>query len=55
MHYHEAWETYAELHEEHCIGFVEDIVARRGSPALINQEALSKEDFIGFLQKENSK
>lgn len=54
MHYHEAWETYAEMHEEHCISFVEDIVARGGSPRLIDQKALPEEKFVEFLQKENS-
>jgi len=53
MHYHEAWEEYAVMHEEHCIGFVEDIAARANSHHLIEQEALSKEEFVDFLRMEN--
>jgi len=39
------------MHEEHCIGLVEDIAARGGCPELIDQEALSEQDFIAFLQE----
>ncbi|WP_248897728.1 hypothetical protein [Haloplanus halobius] len=53
MHYHEAWEKYAIMHEQHCIGFVEDIAARANSHNLIEREALSKEEFVDFLRMEN--
>lgn len=52
-HYHEAWEEYAKIHEEHCIGFVEDVAERANSLNLMEREALSKEDFVDFLRREN--
>ncbi|SFR97210.1 hypothetical protein SAMN05216559_1810 [Halomicrobium zhouii] len=54
MHHHEAWTVYAQMHEEHCIGLVEDIAARGGSSELIDRAALSEQDFVEFLQNENA-
>ncbi|ELY94876.1 hypothetical protein C482_17413 [Natrialba chahannaoensis JCM 10990] len=54
MHYHEAWEKYAELHEAHCIEFAEELATRGGVGNLVQEPALSEEGFIDFLRTENS-
>lgn len=54
MHYHEAWETYASLHEEHCIELAEELAGRGGGENLVQEPAISEEEFIGFLRAENN-
>ena len=53
MHYYEAWEEYAELHEEHCIGFAEELATRGGGTNLVEEPALSEKAFVDFLRAEN--
>ncbi|WP_455448598.1 hypothetical protein [Natrinema thermotolerans] len=54
MHYYEAWEEYAELHEAHCIEFAEELATRGGEGNLVQEPALSEEGFVDFLRSENS-
>ncbi|MFH5800429.1 hypothetical protein [Haladaptatus sp. CMAA 1911] len=53
MPYYEAWEIYAEHHEEVCINFVEELIAQSGDSTLQEQPALAKDEFIEFLNTEN--
>lgn len=53
MYYYEAWEKYAELHEAHCIEFVEELAIRGEEANLVQEPALSEAGFIDFLRTEN--
>lgn len=53
MHYYEAWEEYAELHEAHCIDFAEEVATRGGDADLVREPALSEAEFVDFLRAEN--
>ena len=54
MHYYEAWEEYAEIHETHCIDFAEELATRGGDADLVQEPALSEDEFVNFLRTENS-
>lgn len=53
MHYYEAWEEYAERHEAHCIEFAEELAIRGGDATLVQEPALSEDEFVDFLRSEN--
>lgn len=49
MHWREAQREYAERHEEHCVGFVREVLERADRTELAGRSGLSRAEFVEYL------